>query len=361
MSPENSNNFRDSLYLLYRFSSFGVKSRGFYLNLRYNKQKQYTMFRIILSMVIGIVTMPLFAQINMQDSTATLIANWAKGDKLKYAAESYTYEIQDNDTICTKNCRELFTIEVTDSTADGYILEYLSFDSELYYRDSLSNELQNWIAKKTEGMPLILKTNEFGNILDIVNWNEIYNMRSQVLDSIKIFATEKLKKDTEGQSDEKIAQMQQVLANIFNGISNILLSKPLSINSIPLSRALAYHGRCYELYELYEDNTQMPSPFDQTPIDVKSEFWFKEYDVNSSWVKFAQELQYNSDQLFDSFMNMSKIQVPETEREHIFLYTYFSECVHTNSGWVDEVVFYTVSATSNKTKINGWDFELVTE
>ena len=319
------------------------------------------MFRIILSVFISIVAMPLFAQINMQDSTATLIAYWAKGDKLKYTAESYTYEIQDNDTICTKNCRELFTIEVTDSTADGYILKYLSSDSEVYYRDSLSNELQNWIAKKTEGIPLLLKTNEFGNILDIVNWDEIYNTRSQVLDSLKTITAERLIKATDGQSGEKIKQLQQVMAAMFNGMSNLLLNKNVAINSMPISRALAFHGKRYELYELYEDNLKLPSPFDQTPIDVKSEFWFKEYDATSSWAKFAQEMQYNSDQLVNSFLNVSKIQIPDTEREHIFLYTYFSEYVHTNSGWVDDVVFYTVSADAKKTKINGWSFELVTE
>lgn len=301
--------------------------------------------------------MPLFAQINMQDSTATLVAYWAKGDKLKYSLESFTHEIQGNDTICTKDCREMFTIEVTDSTADGYILEYLPFDTEVYYRDSLSNELQNWIAKKTAGIPLILKANEFGNILDIVNWDEIYNIRAQIIDSIKIFTTERLIK----LSGEKTGQLPQIVSNIINGATNMLLNKSTAINSLPISRALAYHGNRYELYRLYEDKTQLPSPFDQTPIDVKSEFWFKEYNPETSWAKFVQEMQYDSDQLFNSFLNGTKIQIPETEREHIFLYTQFSEYVHTNSGWVDEVEFYTVSADSNKMKINGWSFELVSE
>ena len=124
---------------------------------------------------------PLFAQINSEDSTVQAIGYWDKKEQQAYAITSEKYKVKGTDT----TDRELTTYEVAvtikDSNATSYTIEWL------YKKITTSNSsaLVKKLSALSEGMKIVVKTDEMGSLTEVVNWVEVKNHIKKSCDLLK--------------------------------------------------------------------------------------------------------------------------------------------------------------------------------
>lgn len=321
------------------------------------------MIRFFVSILMCCVIVPMSAQINMQDSTVTLTAYWSIGDKYKYAKESFEYEIQNNDTIYKGGIRETFTLEVIDSLSDGYILKYQPIEQKVFHRDSLVKRAFGEALNSINRFALLLKTNVHGNVTDIENWKDFHMAITQVVGEVKKTMANSI---VSYEATVPTDSLQHVFNNLCDEIFASMLNKEYLLRRLSLSESFTFHGHQYEMFRLYEGKSQLPSPLDASVIDVNWNFWVEEYNPGNSWVKFVQEVEYDSDQLVESYASYMKSKIPDfklqnVENAKIYVNSYFTLYVHSNTGWIDEVYYHTVTADLEKVRIKGWSIDLVDE
>lgn len=118
---------------------------------------------ILSSLLVCIVT-TLPAQINLNDSTAQVVAYWSKGDSYDYLYDYYKYNIQGKDTISWERTISKINITVIDSTENSYTLQAV-YDTPNAIRsgsDSISRELTSRISRTFGNDTVIVETNELG-------------------------------------------------------------------------------------------------------------------------------------------------------------------------------------------------------
>ena len=70
------------------------------------------------------IVVNLEAQINMNDSTAQVIAYWNLNDKQTYQVTTEKYKIVDSDTTVTEYFKYMVDITVKDSTSNSYTIDW---------------------------------------------------------------------------------------------------------------------------------------------------------------------------------------------------------------------------------------------
>ena len=129
---------------------------------------------ILSSLLVCIVT-TLPAQINLNDSTAQVVAYWSKGDSYDYLYDYYKYNIQGKDTISWERTISKINITVIDSTENSYTLQAV-YDTPNAIRsgsDSISRELTSRISRTFGNDTVIVETNELGTIKRLVNFDQL--------------------------------------------------------------------------------------------------------------------------------------------------------------------------------------------
>lgn len=113
-----------------------------------------------------------------EDSTVNVIAWLSKNDTLDYVITTGEWKITPDDTITTLGITSRVRIVVTDSTPDGYKMDYTFMDSRLdTVQDSplgtYARAMMEKLNKKIVGTTVHFETDEYGSITRITNLNEI--------------------------------------------------------------------------------------------------------------------------------------------------------------------------------------------
>jgi hypothetical protein len=111
------------------------------------------MIRLVFTTVAILLSVNLFGQINIADSTVQVIGYWDKNEKQSYEISFEKYKLKEGDTTSRELVRYNVDITVIDSTSASYTVEW-------FYRN-YRIETENSIAKKlmslSENMKVIIK------------------------------------------------------------------------------------------------------------------------------------------------------------------------------------------------------------
>ena len=116
------------------------------------------------------------------DSTINVVGYFCKNDTMTFRNHQLKQKISDNDTILTYDISDEFMIVVTDSTSNGYRMEYIpvshvsNVDS-----DTLMNGLMDELWKKSKDLHCVFTTDELGQVQHIENWREIRDMMKKAV------------------------------------------------------------------------------------------------------------------------------------------------------------------------------------
>lgn len=115
-----------------------------------------------------------------EDSTINIIAWFNKHDTVTYRVNESSWELNDTDTVLTASYSMIARINVVDSTAKGYKMDYtfLDFPTDILpdsasMIDKFQNQITDKFARKIVGTTVHFETDEYGRITKYNNLGQI--------------------------------------------------------------------------------------------------------------------------------------------------------------------------------------------
>lgn len=272
--------------------------------------------------LIMMVSVNIYGQINMNDSTTQVIGYWDKNEKQSYIVTQEKYKIKNSDTTSREFYKYAVDITIVDSTADSYIIDWFYKDYEIQSENPLIQKLSS-IA---EDMNVRIRTNELGVFQEVINWKEV---RDYILKGTKM-----LKKETKDipNMDNFIKQVEGMYGT----------KESIELGAVKeMQQFYTFHGAKYEYGEEYNVDMKVANLYGGEPFDTKVTVWLDELnpDDNNFIIRMKQTI--DSKQLtkatLDYLTKMSEtLQVPATKFENIPEVTndtWTASRIH-GSGWI---------------------------
>ncbi len=206
--------------------------------------------KITLTVLITVITIQLsYCQINMSDSSAQILGYWSIGDKQSYDVSYEKYKIKDQDTTSRIMIKYEIDVTVKDSTASSYTIEwfYKNYDIDT------DNELIKKVSKAAEDISVIIKTDEFGAVQEVTNWEEVRDYIAKAMKPLR----KELKKVP---GSDKIIEQSMAIYNSKAAIEANAIKDAIQFYT--------FHGGAYTLNEEVSGQMQFANNFGGKPFDV---------------------------------------------------------------------------------------------
>ena len=282
-----------------------------------------------LSALILFLTIPsvLFSQINVEDSTIQVIGYWNLKEKQSYSINYEKYKVKDSkDTVDREKITYDVDITVLDSTVKSYTIEW-------YYKNYQINSGNSELSKKmmsiAENVKVIIKTDEYGSFLEVVNDKEVQDYIKKGIS--------KLKKEF-----KKTPNIDVVLKTLENTFSSKEAIQTLAVKDV--HQFYTFHGAKYKLGEELNTTMKQQNLLGGEPFDVDVTVQMDEMNVNetddNAVIRMWQVI--NSDQLTEATIQYlerlsAQMGTPAPKREDIKPLqneTRTASRIHGTSGWV---------------------------
>ena len=261
------------------------------------------------------------AQINMADSTVQVIGYWSIDDTQSYEVSLEKYKIKDGDTSARNFIKYEVDITIKDSTADSYLIEWFYKNYEI----ETDNELLQKLSKISEDLPVIIKTDEFGAIQEVINWEEVGSYMEKAMGLIQV-------------EFGHFPNFDQTMAQFMGAYKS-----KAAIEGNAIKDALqfyTYHGGAYTLNEEINGQMQLMNNFGGAPFDTEVAVVLDEIDEESgsSIIRMFQEV--NSEQLtnatYDFLETLTGLKGKLPARENFPALTnksWTASRIHAATGW----------------------------
>ncbi len=244
-----------------------------------------------------------FGQINMNDSTAQVIGYWDMNEKQSYTVTQDNFKITDSDTTSREFHKYTVDITIVDSTANSYLIEWLYRDYEI----QSDNELIQKLSSITEDMTVRIRTDELGVFQEVVNWKEV---RDYILKATKL-----MDKET-----KNIPNMDKFI----NQIEGMYGTKEsIELGAVKeMQQFYTFHGAKYELGEEYNIDMQAANLYGGDPFDMRVIVWLDELNPQNNNFIIRMQQTIDSEQLTEATYDyLTKIaetmETPAPEKEDI--------------------------------------------
>ena len=323
------------------------------------KRKLFTILCMLLPLVAS-------AQI-LKDSTINTVAYWNLGDKFKYLHETREYTVENNDTIWGDAMNEVFTLEVVDSTATGYVLKYQTQDCVYEYENKEQQAMMDPIMKKYMDVPLYVATNEYGTFTGLAYWEKTQVVIDSIVNDIKKSMDDfyEQQPDSLKLNKEEKEQYEAMMENLYNAFR----TKEMNTQNVAfLADLLYYHGTNMAQNHEYTGKQQMSSLWmPGETIDVELTHQIIKVNYENNWVNFYRTQRYDAGQLVEQFMRFMQQSLPPEQAMAItpddipflMVETVLDLDVHVGSGWPGETFFKKVVQVGPKKKVSTWYITMV--
>ena len=214
-------------------------------------------------------------------SKVAFIAYWSIGDSYDFKITKINQQWK-ADKLTSDNKQEYIAkFTVLDSTDKSYIISW-TYKNDLGSTYQIPEKLRNRFAKY-EITEIKYKTSEVGDFLEVLNWKEVGEVMSNMIDDLV---------DVLGEGDkekrEKLKSGMEAVKQVYSsqqGIEQMVL-KELHYIHFPM-------GVEFDITEpvLYDET--LPNMFGGEPIKAKTEISFESVDHEEGFCVFKQEMALN--------------------------------------------------------------------
>lgn len=287
----------------------------------------------ILGLII-LMSVKIYGQINMTDSTAQVIGYWDKNEKQTYIVTQEKFKIKDSDTISREFYKYTVDITIVDSTADSYIIDWFYKDYEIQSENPLIQKL----SSITKDMHVKIRTNELGVFQEVINWKDV---RDYILKGTKM-----LKKET-----KDIPNMDNFIKQIEGLYST---KESIELGAVKeMQQFYTFHGAKYEYGEEYNADIKVANLYGGEPFDTKMTVWLDELNPDDNNFIIRMQQTVDSEQLtkavYDYLTKMSetlKVRAPKRQDiPEVSNDTWTASRIH-GSGWI----VYSIETKETKTE-----------
>lgn len=282
-----------------------------------------------LSALILLFAIPsiLFSQINTEDSTIQVIGYWNLKEKQAYTVTYEKYKVKESkDTSDREKITYDVDITILDSTAKSYTVEWFYRN---YQMDSNNSELLKKLMSIAEDIKVVIKTDEYGSFLEVVNYKEVQAYIKKAVVEIK-------------KEFRATPNIDAILKNIEKTFISKEAVQSLAIKDI--HQFYTFHGAKYKLGEELNASMKQANLLGGEPFDVDVTVQMDEMNVDeeNDNVVLRMWQTINSDQLTDAtFKYLEKMAkdmgTPAPKREDIKPLqneTRTASRIHGPTGWI---------------------------
>ena len=259
------------------------------------------MIKFTLFSLLNLCIMPLFAQINMADSTVQVVSYWDKGEKQNYTITLEKIKLKGEDTTSKELISYDVEVSVTGATKNSYTVQW----DYKNFKTNDKNEFTQELSKINKNMQVIYKTDEMGGFIEVINWKEIraYNQKAIAV-LRKKFGT--------------APEIEKMLKQIENSFSTKEAIEAASIKDI--QQFHSFHGGKYKLHEEISDKIKVPNVLTNIPFDADYSLYLDEinetdnnYILRSSQVVDSTQLMDATFQFLSNLAKSMNIKAPKKE------------------------------------------------
>lgn len=269
-----------------------------------------------------LLSIRIYGQIDMNDSTAQVIGYWDKNEKQTYIVTQENYKINDSDTTSREFYKYTVDITIIDSTANSYIIEWFYKDYEIFSDDPLIEK----IASIAEDMAIWIKTDELGAFQEVINWKEVRDYIFKGTDMLK----------TETKDIPNMDELIKQIEGLYSSKESIELAAVKEMHQF-----YTFHGGRYVYGKEYNADLKFSNLFGGEPFDTKVSVWLDELNPDDNNFIIRMKQTVDSEQLtqatFDYLKSMAQtMKVPVPTREdipEIANDTWTASRIH-GSGWL---------------------------
>lgn len=260
-------------------------------------------------------------QIDMSDSSAQIIGYWSVGDKESYDVSFEKYKIKDQDTTDRMMINYEVDITVQDSTENSYTIEWFYKN----YQVDTENELVRKISKAAQDISVIIKTDEFGAVLEVLNWEEVRDYIAKSMEELH----------------DELSDVEGAAQIIEQSMAMYSSKEAIEANAIKDAiQFYTFHGGKYTLDEEVTGQMQFANNFGGEPFDVDLTLYLDELNEedDNSVIRMYQNV--NSEQLtaatYDYLMKIEafKEKLPPGEEMPALTHEVWTASrIHGGTGW----------------------------
>jgi hypothetical protein len=288
----------------------------------------------------------LYGQINMQDSTSQVVGYWYIGESQTLSITNTKYEVKNGDSTNVHFLKYEVDVTIKDSTENNYLIEwhYKNYEVEA------KNPIIKKVMESATDIKVLIKTDAFGSILEVVNWEEVRDY---------------IKDQSEKLSDE-FGDLPE-LKDLVTSMMRIYATKEAVENNAikDAMQYYTYHGRLYKLKEEVRGNVKMMNNYGGEPFDSEMTVILDMIDEErgESVIKMKQII--DSKQLTDAtYSQLKKLGIfgdnllPRNEFTELSNEIWTGSVVHSYTGWVTYSIETREVVTQNQTAIEERIIEL---
>ena len=280
------------------------------------------MNRLLVIGIVFLLSVNMYGQINEKDSTVQVVAYWSKLDQQSYNVSYEKIKIKSSDTISKELMKYEVDVKIIDATENSYTTEW-------FYKNftiDTDNELVKKLTSLSDDMSVIIKTDELGSFVEIVNWKDVKEYLTKV--------TKELEKELKDIPNYK---------KIIEKVMNVYATKE-SIEANAIKDAIqfySFHGVKYKLNEEINIKLEVANNFGGKPFETDVTYSLDEInsEAGNSIIRMKQVV--NSEQLTDATYNYLKktgtfgTNIPD-RKDFPFLTneTFTASRIHGETGWI---------------------------
>ena len=288
-----------------------------------------------------------------EDSTISVVAYFCNRDTFVYREYYGEWKIEGEDTVMTADMEASYMINVTDSTAKGYELEFhlLDYQTALPEGADAGTEISSFFAdmfgKRIKGACLRFTTDEFGVITGYSNEKEMRKL------------LDKAYRETCGElmKHPRIVEMKQAgihadkLLNMFN--EDVLMQDYVK----DLDMMFAFHGKRYDLGETsYHEGATAKQYANDSYINAWSDPETGKYGIATSVDNYipledALNIATKAIGLMTSDTIADAIQEKFTTKKETMIYNAYVSLSYFENGWPEEMTRQDITRLAGKEKI----------
>lgn len=277
------------------------------------------------TLIIGILlifSIQLFGQISVKDSTVQVIGYWSKLEKQSYDVSFEKLKIKNKDTISRELMKYEVDIKVIDSTENSYI-------SEWHYKNfkiDTKNELVKKLTSLSEDITVLIKTDELGAFIEVVNWENVRDYLNKVAIELKTELKD-------------VPNSDKIIDNIIKTYNS---KKSIEANAIKDAlQFYSFYGVKYKLDEEIKGNLTVLNNFGGKPFDNEVKLSLDEINAEEGNSIIRMKQTVDSKQLTDeTYKYLKKIgtfgkNIPKREDfPALTNETYTASRIHGDTGWI---------------------------
>ncbi len=242
------------------------------------------MIRKLTFWILLIFTFSAVAQINTRDSSAQIVGYWFIGESQTYSIQEDYFKIHDGDTI--ESSKLIYNVDITvlDSSVATYALEWFIYNVQM----ESSVPILIPIHKIKEELSIILLTDEFGALREVINWKDL---RKYALKAFRELHSE-VRSDKDA---SRLVEQHEEPYLTQEGIQSQVISDALQYHT--------FYGAKYEYGSPVAAEMQITNPYESRPLDAHISVSMDSLNLKEGSITLRMVQEVDSEQLTKSLYN----------------------------------------------------------